>query len=114
VAFLAVRGFLFNIRRNTAEVELEVSLWNTGIGIADLYWVIERDNKAIKKQIEFQCAARKHEWFQQPPIVAPEIPANTLSVKLPYDQLRGKKRLQNQCQKQFGNSTQPRFGGKAV
>jgi hypothetical protein len=72
VAFLAVREFLFNIRRKTAEVELELSSWDTGIGIADMYWVIERDNKAIKKQVEFQRGIRKYEWFQHPPITGPD------------------------------------------
>jgi hypothetical protein len=36
--------------------------------------------------------------------------ANTLSVKLPCHQLRGKKRCKNQFQKQFWNSSQARFG----
>jgi hypothetical protein len=72
LAFLAVREFLFNIRRKTAEVEQESSIWKTGIGIVDMYAVIERDNKAMKKQVEFQRAVRRHEWFQHPPIVVPE------------------------------------------
>jgi hypothetical protein len=72
LAFLAVREFLFNIRRKTAEVEQEDSLWKTGIGIADMCAVIERDNRVIKRQVEFQRSIKKYEWFQHPPIVVPE------------------------------------------
>jgi hypothetical protein len=66
MAFLAVREFLFNIRRKVAEAEQEASYLKTGIGIEDMYAVIERDNRLMKEQIEFQRAVRKYEWFEQP------------------------------------------------
>ena len=61
-AFLAVREFLFIIRRKIAESEKAKALLKTGIGIADMYAVVDRDNKIIKQQIEFQRSIRRRKW----------------------------------------------------
>lgn len=61
-AFLAVREFLFIIRRKIADAEKDKSALKTGIGIADMYAVIDRDNKMINAQAEFQRSIRKRRW----------------------------------------------------
>jgi hypothetical protein len=58
-AFLTVREFLFNIRRKVAESESETLYMKTGIGIADMLAVIERDKKVMSEQVEFQRSIRK-------------------------------------------------------
>ena len=62
LAFLAVREFLLNIRRKTAESEQEHIMQKTGIGINDMYAIIERDRKLMAEQKDFQGSIRKRKW----------------------------------------------------
>lgn len=61
-AFLSVREFLFNIRRKESESEEMHIDSKDGIGIADMYAVIERDKKIINEQADFQGSIRKRKW----------------------------------------------------
>jgi len=51
-AFLAVREFLFNVRRKIAEAEREAMFQKTGIGI--LYVVIARNKKMMGEQVSIR------------------------------------------------------------
>lgn len=64
-AFLAVREFLFNVRRKIADSEREKSSDKTGIGIKDMLAVIDRDNKMINEAVQFQQSLRKRKWGSQ-------------------------------------------------
>lgn len=61
-AFLAVREFLFIIRRKIADSELSRSITKDGIGIADMLAVLDRDNKMMSQQTDFQRSIRKRKW----------------------------------------------------
>lgn len=62
MAFLAVREFLFIIRRKIADSEFAKSSMKDGIGIADMYAVLDRDTKMMNQQTEFQRSIRKRKW----------------------------------------------------
>jgi hypothetical protein len=66
IAMLAVREFLFNVRRKISEAEQQMEYQMTGIGIWDMLAVLDRDQKVMKEQHDFQRSLRKHEWFQSP------------------------------------------------
>ena len=61
-AFLAVREFLFNVKRKIAEAERDAMSQKTGIGIADMYAVIDRDKKMMDEHVKFQRSIRKRKW----------------------------------------------------
>ena len=61
-AFLAVREFLFNVKRKIAEAERDAMSTKTGIGIWDMYAVIDRDKKMMDEQVKFQRSIRKRKW----------------------------------------------------
>ena len=61
-AFLSVREFLFNVKRKIAEAERDAMSQKTGIGIADMYAVIDRDKKMMDEHIKFQRSIRKRKW----------------------------------------------------
>lgn len=60
-AQLAVREFLFMIRRKVAEADEESNLARRGIGIPDMQAVIDRETKAMNAAAEFQRSIRKRQ-----------------------------------------------------
>ena len=61
-AFLAVREFLFNVKRKIAEAERDAMSQKTGIGIWDMYAVIDREKKMMDEHVKFQRSIRKRKW----------------------------------------------------
>lgn len=57
-----VREFLFNVRRKIADSERELAQTKTGIGIADMQAVIDRETRSINSAMEFQRSIRKRIW----------------------------------------------------
>lgn len=61
-AQLAVREFLFMIRRKVAEADEESNRARRGIGIPDMQAVIDRETKAMNAAADFQRSIRKRQW----------------------------------------------------
>ena len=64
-AQLAVREFLFNVRRKIASIEREQAMVKPGIGIPDMQVVVDRENRAITAASEFQRSIRKQKFKYQ-------------------------------------------------
>jgi hypothetical protein len=62
-AFLAVREFMFMVRRKTAQADAAAMADKTGVGIQDMLAVLRREKRIVAQQAEYQRTIRPYKFF---------------------------------------------------